>query len=96
MPLAGQAGRRYEPGRGETMPQAIKDAVNVLLKLAIIAGIAVFLFYYAKGAGIGRYLYIANGELEYVMDTATGVIYQGGYSMNHINGQESTGGKPKK
>lgn len=78
------------------MPSAVKDCVDVLLKLAIIAGIAVFLFFFAKGAGSGRYLYIANGELEYVMDTATGVIYQGGYSMNHVTGQESPTGKPKK
>jgi len=78
------------------MPSVIKDVVDVLLKLAIIAGIAVFLFYFARNAGVGRYLYIANGELEYVMDTATGIIYQGGYSMNHITGKESPTGKPKK
>jgi len=78
------------------MPSVIKDVVDVLLKLAIIAGIAVFLVYFARNAGVGRYLYIANGELEYVMDTATGIIYQGGYSMNHITGKESPTGKPKK
>ena len=49
------------------MPSVIKDVVDVLLKLAIIAGIAVFLVYFARNAGVGRYLYIANGELEYVM-----------------------------
>jgi hypothetical protein len=78
------------------MPQSIKDTVDVLVKLAIIAGIAVFIFLYASSRSVGRYQYIANGELEYVMDTSTGVIYQGGYSMNHITGQESSGGKPKK
>lgn len=78
------------------MPQRLKDLVDVLYKLAVIAGIAVFLYCYASGRSVGRYLYIANGELEYVMDTATGVIYQGGYSMNHVTGQESSGGKPKK
>jgi len=79
------------------MPQRVKDVVDILFKLAIIAGIAGFLHYQAKTAGVGRYLYIANGELEYVMDTSTGVIYQGGYSMNHITGQESSqGGKPRK
>lgn len=72
------------------MPAVIKDVVDVLLKLAIIGGIAVFLFYYADNAGVSRYLYIVNGELEYVMDTATGIIYQGGYSMNHISGKESS------
>jgi len=78
------------------MPQRIKDLVDVLYKLAVIVGLAVFLYCYAGSRSVGRYLYIANGELEYVMDTATGVIYQGGYSMNHITGQESSGGKPKK
>jgi len=77
------------------MPAVIKDVVDVLLKLAIIGGIAVFLFYYAANAGVGRYLYIVNGELEYVMDTATGIIYQGGYSMNHITGKESSRNKNK-
>ena len=78
------------------MPHIVKDAVDILLKLAIVAGIVVFLFLFAKGAGGGRYQYLVNGELEYVMDTATGIIYQGGYSMNHITGQESGLGKPKK
>jgi len=78
------------------MPQTVKDLVDVLFKLAVIVGIAAFLFFYASGRSVGRYLYIANGELEYVMDTTTGVIYQGGYSMNHITGQESSGGKPRK
>lgn len=78
------------------MPQAIRESVDVLVKLAVIAGIAVFLFLYAGGRSVGRYQYIANGELEYVMDTTTGVIYQGGYSMNHLTGQESSGGKARK
>ena len=78
------------------MSQSAKDFVDVLFKLAVVAGIGAFLFLYASGRSVGRYLYIANGELEYVMDTTTGVIYQGGYSMNHITGQESPGGKPRK
>ena len=78
------------------MPQTVKDAVDILFKLAIVAGIAVFLYFQVRGAGVGRYQYIVNGELEYVMDTATGIIYQGGYSMNHITGKESSGGRPKK
>jgi hypothetical protein len=76
------------------MPQTIKDAVDILFKLAIVAGIAVFLYFQVRAAGVGRYQYIVNGELEYVMDTATGIIYQGGYSMNHLTGQESSKGKP--
>ena len=78
------------------MPQAVKDVVDILFKLAVIAGIAGFLYFQARTVGVGRYLYIANGELEYVMDTTTGVIYQGGYSMNHVTGQESPTGKPRK
>ncbi len=78
------------------MSPRIKDFVDVLLKLSVIAGIIAFLYFYATSRAVGRYLYIANGELEYVMDTSTGVIYQGGYSMNHVTGQESSGGKPRK
>ena len=78
------------------MLQSLKDTADVLVRIAVIAGIAVFLFLYAEGRSVGRYQYIANGELEYVMDTTTGVIYQGGYSMNHVTGQESPGGKMKK
>ena len=78
------------------MPAVIKDCVDIVVKLAVIGGIIAFVYFYAKGAGAGRYLYIANGELEYVMDTSTGVSYQGGYSMNHITGKESPTGRPKK
>ena len=52
------------------MPQTINDALNVLLKITVIVAIAVFLFLYANGRSVGRYLYIANGELEYVMPAA--------------------------
>jgi len=78
------------------MPQPLKDAIDILVRLAVVAGIAAFVYLYAEGRSVGRYQYIANGELEYVMDTTTGVIYQGGYSMNHVTGQESSGGKIKK
>ena len=78
------------------MSQRIKDIVDVLYKLAIIAGVVVLAYSLYGNRGVGRYQYIANGELEYVMDTTTGVIYQGGYSMNHITGKESSGGRPKK
>ncbi|HML63069.1 MULTISPECIES: hypothetical protein [Solidesulfovibrio] len=78
------------------MSQRIKDIVDVLYKLAVIAGVAVLAYSLYGNRGVGRYQYIANGELEYVMDTTTGVIYQGGYSMNHITGKESSGGRPKK
>ncbi|WP_428564243.1 MAG: hypothetical protein ACP59X_01870 [Solidesulfovibrio sp. DCME] len=77
------------------MPQGFKDVVDVACKLAAVAALAAAAYGFLANRGIGRYQYIANGELEYVMDTTTGVIYQGGFSMNHVTGQE-TGGKPKK
>lgn len=78
------------------MSQQVRDLVDVLFKLALIAGVAVFLHLYAGSRAVGRYLYIANGELEYVMDTTTGIIYQGGSSMNHITGEEHLGGKTRR
>jgi len=80
------------------MPQNLKDRIDVAFKLAILAAVACLIFFYAEGRSVGRYQYIANGEQEYVMDTATGVIYQGGFSMNHITGKEtlsSAGQKPR-
>lgn len=76
--------------------QRIKDVVGIVFRLALVAGLAVFLYAYAKNAGTGRYQYLVNGDQEYVMDTATGVIYQNGYSMNHVTGKESFPDKPKK
>lgn len=76
--------------------QRMTDLVGIVFKLALIAGLAVFLYAYGKNAGIGRYQYLVNGDQEYVMDTATGVIYQNGYSMNHVTGRERFPDKPKK
>ncbi len=69
----------------------LKDIVDIIFKLALVAILCGFLYVYAASRDIGRYSYIQNGELEYVMDSVTGVIYQGGYSMNHVTGEE--GGK---
>ncbi|MYL83657.1 hypothetical protein GTA51_11025 [Desulfovibrio aerotolerans] len=80
------------------MPQSLKDFIDIAFKLAVLAAVACFLFLYAEGRSVGRFQYIANGEQEYIMDTVTGVIYQGGFSMNHITGKEtlsSTGQKPR-
>ncbi|MFP5259089.1 MAG: hypothetical protein ACLGQH_08705 [Acidobacteriota bacterium] len=80
------------------MSQGFKDFVDIAFKLAVLAALACFLYSYGEGRSVGRYQYIANGEQEYVMDTATGVIYQGGFSMNHITGKEtlsSAGLKPR-
>lgn len=71
------------------MSQGIKDFLDIAGKLALVAAAAAFLALYAEGRNVGRYQYIANGEQEYVMDTVTGVIYQGGFSMNHVTGQET-------
>lgn len=70
--------------------ETLKNAADILLKLAVVAALATFLHYYVKTVDIGRYAYISNGDLEFVMDTKTGVIYQGGFSMNHITGEENT------
>ena len=78
------------------MPQGLKDFIDIAFKLAVLAALACFLFLYGEGRSVGRFQYIANGEQEYVMDTATGVIYQNGYSMNHVTGRERFPDKPKK
>lgn len=62
--------------------------VDMIFKGALLAILAIFLFLYAEGRGVGRYSYLRDGELEFVLDTATGVVYQGGYAMNHLTGQE--------
>ena len=80
------------------MPQSLKDAVDIAFKLALLAAVAWALLLYGEGRNVGRYQYIANGEQEYVMDTATGVIYQNGFSMNHVTGKETLppgGAKPR-
>ena len=81
------------------MPQAFKDFIDIAFKLALLAAVACALYLYGEGRNVGRYQYIANGEQEYVMDTVTGVIYQGGFSMNHVTGKEtlsSAGANPRK
>ena len=71
------------------MPQGLKDFIDIAFKLAVLAALACFLLFYGEGRNVGRFQYIANGEQEYVMDTATGVIYQNGFSMNHVTGKET-------
>ena len=72
----------------------LKDIADIFFKLALAAILCGFLYVYAASRDIGRYSYIQNGDLEYVMDSATGVIYQGGYSMNHVTGEEGGGSAP--
>ena len=76
----------------------LKDCIDIAFKLAVLAAIACFLLFYGEGRNVGRFQYIANGEQEYVMDTATGVIYQNGFSINHVTGKETLppgGAKPR-
>jgi len=61
---------------------------DTIFKAAVVALLAIFVWLYAGARDIGRYAYLREGDLEYVLDTATGVIYQGGYSMNHLTGKE--------
>ena len=80
------------------MPQGLRDFIDIAFKLAVLAALACFLFFYGEGRNVGRFQYVANGEQEYVMDTATGVIYQNGFSMNHVTGKETLppgGAKPR-
>lgn len=74
----------------------MKTLVDLIWKIALIVALVVFLRIYDQKKDIGRYAYVSTGELEYVVDTTTGVIYQGGYSMNHLTGEERTQVKPGK
>ncbi|MEF3697105.1 hypothetical protein [Desulfolutivibrio sp.] len=74
----------------------LKTLVDVLFKIALIVAVVAFLRIYDQKRDIGRYAYISTGDLEYVVDTTTGVIYQGGFSMNHLTGEERTQTKPGK
>ena len=61
---------------------------DMIFKAAIVGLLALFIWVYMQGRNIGRYAYFRDGELEFVLDTTTGVIYQGGYAMNHLTGKE--------
>jgi hypothetical protein len=71
----------------------MRDTVDAVFKLGLLILMAVFLYLYDQHGGAGRYGYVRDGELEYVVDSKTGLIHQGGYSMNHLTGKESA---PKK
>lgn len=66
----------------------MNNTVDMIFKAALLALLAVFVWLYALGRDNGRYAYFREGELEFVLDTATGVVYQGGYAMNHLTGAE--------
>lgn len=64
------------------------NTMDIIFKAAIVILMAVFLAIYFEGRSVGRYAYFRDGDLEFVLDTATGVVYQGGYAMNHLTGKE--------
>ena len=61
---------------------------DVMFKAAIVCLLALFVWAYMQGRNVGRYTYFRDGELEFVLDTSSGVVYQGGYAMNHLTGKE--------
>ncbi|WP_243358288.1 hypothetical protein [Fundidesulfovibrio terrae] len=66
----------------------MKDKFDLFFKAALLVLLAILVWAYAEGRSVGRYAYFRDGELEYVLDTSTGMVYQGGYAMNHLTGQE--------
>lgn len=71
----------------------MKETLNTLLKAIAVALLALFVWSYMEGRNVGRYAYFRDAELEFVLDTSTGVVYQGGYAMNHLTGKEGPAGK---
>jgi len=74
----------------------MKEKMDMIFKAALLVLLAIFLWAYLEGRTVGRYAYFRDGELEFVVDTSTGVVYQGGYAMNHLTGQEGPVNKEKK
>jgi len=66
----------------------MNDRFDKLFKLALLVILAGFLYVYAASQGVGRYQYSRDGELDFLLDTKTGLVYQGGYIMNHLTGKE--------
>jgi len=62
--------------------------MDMIFKAAALVLLAVLLLLYADGRDVGRYAYFRDGDLEFVLDTKTGMVYQGGYAMNHLTGKE--------
>jgi hypothetical protein len=81
-------------GPGRVTPVFLEDAMNnkldLIFKTAAIILLAVFVWGYLEGRNVGRYAYFRDGELEFVLDTTTGVVYQDGYAMNHLTGKQGT------
>jgi hypothetical protein len=68
---------------------------DMFFKAALLVLLAILVLAYAEGRDVGRYAYFRDGDLEFVLDTKSGVVYQGGYAMNHLTGKEGlVPGKP--
>ena len=74
----------------------MKENFDTIFKAALLGLMALFLWLYAQGRDVGRFAYFRDGELEFVLDTTTGVVYQGGYAMNHLTGKEGSAADPPK
>ena len=66
----------------------MNKTAELIFRAALVILLAAFVWGYLEGRDVGRYGYFRDGDLEFVLDTTTGVIYQGGYAMNHMTGQK--------
>ncbi|WP_051261309.1 hypothetical protein [Desulfovibrio inopinatus] len=66
----------------------MKDGIDIIFKIGILAILAGFLMLYAKSSENGRYIAVFEEQQEFIVDSRTGVIYQGGFAMDHIHGKE--------
>ncbi len=62
--------------------------IDAVFKLGLLAVLAGLLWVYAQSRDNGRYQYITDGRLEFILDTRTGALFQDGFSMNHVTGKE--------
>ncbi len=66
----------------------MKEGLDIIFKIGILAILVGFLVIYAKSSENGHYRAAFEGQQEFVVDTRTGIIYQGGFAMDHIHGKE--------
>lgn len=72
----------------------MKEHLDLVFKGLLLALLAAFVWVWSETRSVGRYAYFRDGDLEFVLDTSTGMLYQGGYAMNHLTGQEGPVRKP--
>ena len=66
----------------------MKEKLDLIFKALALLVLGLAAFTYFESRDVGRYAYFRDGELEFVLDTSTGVVYQQGYAMNHLTGKE--------